>query len=329
MTLVSTSELVAGARSAGGAAGALNIVTLEHAEAVVAGAESAGLPVVLQISQNCVRFHGGRLAPLARAAVALAEASTVDVAVHVDHVDELAVLHQAGEVAGIGSVMFDGSRLPFDANVAATAGAVEWAHARGLWVEAELGEVGGKPGAHTPGARTDPEQAAAFVEATGVDALAVAVGSTHRMTTRTATLDHALIRALTRAVPVPLVLHGSSGVPDGELRRAIAAGIAKVNIGTALNVAFTGAIRRRLAAEPDAVDPRTYLAEARAAVAATTANLLATLRPPAGATVVSPSASGPGRTGSGGGEGGLGGEADRGGSGGGVDCDGDGDGGRA
>ena len=152
--------------------------------------------------------------------------------------------------------------------------AVEWAHARDLWVEAELGEVGGKPGAHATGARTDPEQAAAFVEATGVDALAVAVGSTHRMTTRTAALDHDLFSMLAKAVPVPLVLHGSSGVPDGELRRAIAAGIAKVNIGTALNVAFTGAIRHHLAAEPDAVDPRTYLADARAAVASTAAHLL-------------------------------------------------------
>src|SRR6185437_10376780 len=97
--------------------------------------------------------------------------------------------------------------------------------------------------AHTFGARTDPVEARGFVAATGVDALAVAVGSSHAMTTRTARLDHDLIARLRAAVPVPLVLHGSTGVPDDELRRAVAGGMVKINIGTALNLAFTGAVR--------------------------------------------------------------------------------------
>src|SRR6266508_2401665 len=131
--------------------GAFNVVSLEHAEAVVAGAEAAGLPVVLQISHNCVRFHGGRLRPVARAAAAVAEGSTARVALHLDHVEDEALLHQAAD-AGFGSAMFDASGLPYARNVAATRAAAGWAHAHGLWLEAELGEVGGKAGGTAVGA---------------------------------------------------------------------------------------------------------------------------------------------------------------------------------
>ena len=133
--------------------------------------------------------------------------------------------------------MFDASKLDYGANVAATRAAADWAHDRNLFLEAELGEVGGKDGAHAPWVRTDPTEAAAFVAATDVDALAVAVGSSHAMSSRTAALDYHLISELRAAVDVPLVLHGSSGVADEDLRKAIGAGITKVNVGTALNVA--------------------------------------------------------------------------------------------
>ena len=149
-----------------------------------------------------------------------------------------------------------------------------------MYVEAELGAVGGKGGAHTPGVRTDPAEAAQFVADTGVDALAVAVGSSHAMTERTAALDFDLIARIRDAVPVPLVLHGSSGVADAGLQRAVRSGIVKVNIGTILNVAFTDAVRRTLT-DPDLVDPRKYLAPARAAVAAVVARLAATVARPA------------------------------------------------
>ena len=151
--------------------------------------------------------------------------------------------------------MFDASRLDYDANVAATARAARWAHEHDLWIEAELGEIGGKDGAHAPGVRTDPDDAAAFVEATGVDALAVAVGSSHAMVDRTAGLDLDLVATLAGRLAVPLVLHGSSGVPDAGLAAAVAAGIVKVNIGTILNVAFTTAVRERLAADAVAHRP--------------------------------------------------------------------------
>ncbi|WP_433296182.1 class II fructose-bisphosphate aldolase [Actinoplanes sp. CA-030573] len=263
-----TGDLVATAAAARTAIGAFNVITIEHAEAIVAGAEAAGLPVILQVSENAVRFHHGRLAPIAAAARSIAEAADVPVGLHLDHVESDELLAQAAP-NGFGSVMYDASRLPYAGNVAATAAAVARCRTAGLWVESELGEIGGKGGAHAFGARTDPGEAAAFVAATGVDALAVAVGSSHAMTTRSARLDHDLIGRLAVAVPVPLVLHGSSGVPDEELREAVRGGMAKINIGTALNTAFTGTVRSALGEQPDLVDPRRYLASARIAMAET------------------------------------------------------------
>ncbi|MCD7440948.1 class II fructose-bisphosphate aldolase family protein [Streptomyces lincolnensis] len=289
MPLVTTGELVTRAAARHSAIAAFNIITLEHVEAVVAGAETADAPVVLQVSENAVTFRYGRLLPLARAATAAAERAAVPVALHLDHVQSDDLLRQAPG-AGFSSVMYDASQLPYEENLAATRAAADWAHAQGLWIEAELGRVGGKDGqapsdAHAPGARTDPDEARAFVTASGVDALAVAIGSSHAMTTRTAALDHALLARLADALDVPLVLHGSSGVPDDELAAAAAGGIVKVNIGTALNIAMTGAIREFLAAYPEAVDSRTYLGVGREAMARTVAGLIGVLRgarPPAG-----------------------------------------------
>ncbi|CAL9636115.1 class II fructose-bisphosphate aldolase [Streptomyces sp. Tu 3180] len=283
MPLTTTGELVARATARRSAIAAFNIITLEHVEAVIAGAESVHAPVVLQVSENAVRFRYGRLLPLARAAVAAAERATVPVALHLDHVHSDALLRQAPD-AGFGSVMYDAARLPYAENLAATRAAADWAHAHGLWIEAELGQIGGKDGqppldAHAPGARTDPGRARAFVADSGVDALAVAVGTTHAMTTRTAALDHALLKRLSAALDVPLVLHGSSGLPDGELAAAVAGGIAKVNVGTALNIAMTGAIREFLAARPEAVDSRGYLTVGREAMTRTVASLIGAIGP--------------------------------------------------
>ncbi|MBB5934517.1 class II fructose-bisphosphate aldolase [Streptomyces zagrosensis] len=279
MPLVSTGELVAQACVTGRALAAFNVISLEHAEAIAAGAEAAGAPAILQVSENAVRFHGGRLAPIAAAAAAVARASTAPLSLHLDHVESTELLY-AAHPEGFSSVMFDASKLSYEENVRATADAVRWGHERDIWVEAELGKVGGKEGeapldAHTPGVRTDPAEAAAYVADTGVDALAVAVGSSHAMTERTAALDHELISRLRDAVSVPLVLHGSSGVPDAEIRRAVAAGMVKINVGTALNTAFTGAVRDELAANATMVDPRKYVGPARDAMAETVARFLA------------------------------------------------------
>ncbi|MDF5751444.1 class II fructose-bisphosphate aldolase [Spongiactinospora sp. TRM90649] len=269
MPLVSTGEIV---RAASGGVGAFNVIQLEHAEAIVAGAEAAGAPVVLQISENCVRYHGA-LAPIALASLAVARAAAVPAAVHLDHATDRALVEEAVAL-GIGSVMFDASALPDDENVAQTASVAAWCHERGVWVEAELGEVGGKDGVHAPGVRTDPSEAARYVTATGIDALAVAVGTSHAMTTKDAVLDLALIARLREVVPVPLVLHGSSGVPDETLREAVHHGMQKINIATHLNKAFTTAIRHHLDAHPTVVDSRKYLATGRDAVAREVTHLL-------------------------------------------------------
>jgi fructose-bisphosphate aldolase class II len=272
MPLARTAELV----RQGHAIAAFNVITVEHAEAIAAAAERSGLPAILQISHNAVRYHGGALRPIAAASAAVAETSSATLALHLDHVEDPELLRQAPD-AGFSSAMFDAGALLYTDNVDATRAAAEWAHAHGLWLEAELGHVGGKPdapaSAHAPGVRTDPDEAAAYVAATGVDALAVAVGSSHAMTERTAALDIELIAKLRDAIPVPLVLHGASGVATDQLRAAIAAGIAKVNIGTALNAAFTAALRAALEAGTSS-DPRTYLAPARAAMTEVVAELL-------------------------------------------------------
>ncbi len=281
MPLAATGALVSEAAAKHGAVAAFNVITLEHVEAVIAGAEAAKSPVVLQISENAVKYRHGQLLPLARAALAAAEAAAVPVALHLDHVKGDRLLRQAAD-AGFSSVMFDAAHLPYEQNLAATRAATDWAHTHGMWIEAELGEVGGKDGrppldAHAPGARTDPDEARRFVADSGVDALAVAVGSSHAMTSRTAALDHPLLSRLDEALTVPLVLHGSSGVPDEELAAAVAGGIAKVNIGTALNVVMTDAIRRYVADRPGTVDPRAYLAAGRQAMTDTVTRLLAVL----------------------------------------------------
>ncbi|MFC8086869.1 ketose-bisphosphate aldolase [Streptomyces sp. NPDC057340] len=278
MPLVPTQDLVQAAAAAGRAVAAFNVITLEHAEAISSGAAAAGAPVILQISENAVRFHGGRIEPIARAAAEVGKASDADVALHLDHVTDMRLLRTAAD-AGFSSAMFDAGAQPYAENLAATRAAAQWAHGAGLWLEAELGYVGGKPdapaSAHAAGVRTDPEEAARYVADTGVDALAVAVGSSHAMTERSASLDHALIGRLREAVPVPLVLHGSSGVGDDELRRAVRAGIVKINVGTALNIAFTGAVRETLVERPDLTDPRPYVARGREAMAETVRALLA------------------------------------------------------
>ncbi|AIJ26213.1 MULTISPECIES: class II fructose-bisphosphate aldolase [Amycolatopsis] len=277
MPEVGTGEIVATARRERRGVGAFNVVQVEHAEGIVAGAEECDAPVILQISQNTVDYHGG-LAPLGMAARAVARAARVPVAVHLDHATRAELVAEAVGI-GFGSVMFDASNMTYADNVAATAEVVRRCHEAGAWVEAELGEIGGKDGVHAPGARTDPAEAAAFVAATGVDALAVAVGTSHAMLTRDASLDFDLIGRLHAGVPVPLVLHGSSGVPDDQLTTAVTAGMTKINIATQLNKVLTGAVRECLAREPRAVDTRRYLGPGRAAVTREVTRLCRILRP--------------------------------------------------
>lgn len=252
--------------------GAFNVIHLENATMFIDAATRAGRPVVLQISENAVKYHGS-LAPIGTGTLVAARAARVPVVVHLDHAESVDLVHEAVEL-GFTSVMYDGSKLPDDVNRATTAEVVDFCHAAGVTVEAELGEVGGKNGVHDPSVRTDPGDAAAFVGDTGVDLLAVAVGSSHAMATRDAVLDDARIAAIHRAVAVPLVLHGSSGVPDDGMRSAIRAGMTKINVSTHLNAVFTSDVRRMLDEDPRAVDPRKYMGPGNRAVSAEAERLM-------------------------------------------------------
>ncbi|WGD38029.1 class II fructose-bisphosphate aldolase [Lysinibacter sp. HNR] len=270
MPLVNSASLIEDARSHNRGIGAFNVIHLETAEALDRAARSSG-PLIMQISQNCAAYHG-ELETIALPTLSIARNSTAPIAVHLDHADNFETVRQAIHL-GFSSVMFDASALPYAENVAKTAEVVEYAHTRGVHVEAELGEIGGKDGAHAPGVRTDPVEAAKFVEETGVDSLAVAVGSSHAMTQRTATVDHKLIRDLARALSVPLVLHGSSGVPDGDIVTAIRSGMTKINVSTQLNKIFTASLRETLEDNPDMVDSRKYIRPARVALSVEAARL--------------------------------------------------------
>ena len=272
MPLTPTRDLMAAAVAGESGQGAFNVLHLETVEGLIAGAEAAGLPLILQISENCVAYHGG-LEPIARATLAAAEAAAVPIAVHLDHAQDEALALAAVDL-GFGSVMYDGAHLPYAQNVEVTRRVADYAHSRGVYVEAELGEVGGKDGAHAPGVLTDQGEAADFVAATGVDALAVAVGSSHAMTERSAELNLERIAELRQRLDVPLVLHGSSGVPDAALVRGIAAGMRKINVSTHLNGFFTRAVREFLAENSDVVDSRKYLAAGRSALVPEVSRLL-------------------------------------------------------
>lgn len=272
MTRTTAKTLVHQASLQSSAIGAFNVILLEHAEALVRGAEEAKLPVILQISENCINYHGS-LKPISVATIALAESSVVPVSVHLDHAESEELVREALDL-GYDSVMFDGSKLSYQENVKASQRMRVLCDSFGATLEVELGEVGGKDGVHAPGIRTKPDEARIFAEETGADLIAVAVGSSHAMATRDASLDFELIREIASVVNIPLVLHGSSGVSDSDLQLAIKAGMRKINIATHLNALFTGRIREELEKNPTLTDPRKYIGAGRESVSTEVARLL-------------------------------------------------------
>lgn len=250
---------------------------LETAQAIVAAAERTALPTILQAGASAFRFAG--LEPLACLAVQLAESSDAQVGVHLDHSRSLREVERCLAL-GYTSVMFDGSHLPYEENVVATAEVVRRARSTGAWVEAELVGIAGDEDVSTGAtaeALTEPDQAADFVERTGVDALAVAVGNVHGFTAEEPRIDLERLAALRDAVPVPLVLHGASGLSPRTLAACVARGVAKVNVNTELRRAYLGALADRLddaIASTDLVQP---LEAAREAVAEAAAGILIAL----------------------------------------------------
>jgi tagatose 1,6-diphosphate aldolase GatY/KbaY len=241
-------RLLSAAQAGGYALGAFNVYNLEGARAVVAAAEALHSPAMLQLHPGALG-HGGQ--PLVALCMAAAAETGVPIVVHLDHAADPAAI-RAALAAGVPSIMADGSHLPYGENVAFTSEMTALAHAQGASVEAELGRLSGTEDGLTVAEYqahlTDPAQAADFVARAGVDALAVCIGNVHGRYPGEPQLDFTRLAAIQRAVPVPLVLHGASGLPDTMVREAIRHGVAKINVNTELREAYVAALRARLSA---------------------------------------------------------------------------------
>lgn len=255
MSLVTSKELLMGAEEGGYAIGAFNAINMETAQAIIHAAEDERSPLILQITQTTMKYTEPE--ELVALVFALVHKAKVPVAVHLDHGRTFEAIMQFLRF-GFTSVMIDGSLQPdgktprsYEENVEITCKAVEAAHALGVSVEAELGrlgQIGAEIEAGDPGkALTDPQQAKDFAAQTGIDALAVAVGTTHGLYRGTPTIVHDRLEQIDRAVDIPLVMHGGTGVPDDAVRKAVELGIRKVNIDTQMRVAWYDAMKRAIA----------------------------------------------------------------------------------
>lgn len=248
--LVPTKQMLKAAAAGGYAIGAFNVYNLEGTKAVIAAAEAQHSPVLLQIHPSALTYGGP---PLVALCVSAAREAAVPAAVHLDHSSSEGDI-QAALRTGVSSVMADGSHLPYEGNMAFTSKMTQLAHAQDAAVEAELGRISGtEDGLTVPEfeARfTNPQQAAAFVDATAVDALAVCIGNVHGRYPRPPQLDFERLAAIRAAVDVPLVLHGASGIPAEMVQESIKLGIAKLNVNTEVRQAYLQALREGLAAQP-------------------------------------------------------------------------------
>ena len=271
MTLQNVLPWIQQAHQLGYAIAAFNTNTMEQMQAIVLGAQAENAPVIIQVSHRALQYvgSGSEIRGLQyMAALGKMAAASVDVPVslHLDHANENEVLQAIA--LGFTSVMFDGDYLPFAENIATTKRLCAIAHDAGVCMEAEIGEVPKPDGAaYDPNeiALTTPDEAETFVQATGIDILAIALGSVHGLKDKSVSLDLARLQAIRARVETPLVLHGSSGVNNEDIAEGIKYGLAKINIATQLSKAFTGAVREVLAADGELVDPRKYLGPGRAA----------------------------------------------------------------
>ncbi|MDO4619316.1 MAG: class II fructose-bisphosphate aldolase [Lachnospiraceae bacterium] len=233
-----------------GAIGAFNLAFFSDIPTIIGAAEEMKAPVIIQLSPHVSEFIGyEHWAAVGRR---MAEEASVPVVLHLDHASKLDDIWKALE-AGYTSVMYDGSQLPFDENVQNTRLVVERAAGYGASVEAEIGSVSYLGRDTHKDQLSDPKSAADFAAATGCDALAVSVGTTHMMRSQTANLHFDLLQEIQEATPIPLVMHGTSGVPNDQLEKMRGYHVCKVNIGTALRMAFTDGVRSELAAHPNDV----------------------------------------------------------------------------
>ncbi len=261
--LVSSKELLLDAQKNGYAVGAFNTNNLEITHAIMRAAQAKRSPVLVQISAGAIKYAGLEFLPMIVARAA--ELVDVPVAIHLDHGPSFEIVMKALR-HGFTSVMRDASKHPFDENVAEVQKVVEAAHAIDVPVEAEIGRLGGAEEhvvvSESEVLMTDPEEAARFVEACGCDFLAVAIGNAHGFYKGEPKLDFERLVAIRDAVPVPLVLHGASGIPDHQITEAVQSGICKINIDTEIRHAFATTVKQFQEENPEQIDPRKILGPA-------------------------------------------------------------------
>lgn len=263
MSLVTTKELLLKAQEGNYAIGAFNVENMEMVQAVIAAAEELNSPVIMQTTPSTVKYAD--LDYFYANAKVAAQKAKIPAVIHLDHGSSFELAMQALR-AGYTSIMIDGSHGSFEENIKVSKAVADACHPSGVCVEAELGKVGGKEddlegGDENP--YTDPEQARIFVEQTGVDSLAVAIGTAHGVYKGIPKLDVERLSEIRKVVEVPLVLHGTSGVPDETVKECIKRGICKVNYATDLRIAFTKGVKAVLAENPDTIDPKKYGARGR------------------------------------------------------------------
>lgn len=291
MPLIGPREMFKKAYEGHYAIGAFNINDMEIVQGITWAAAEEKSPVILQVSAGA-RKYAGQIYIMKLAAAALEEDPSLPVVVHLDHGPSFEMCKDCID-GGFTSVMIDGSHLPFEENIALTKKVVDYAHPRNVWVEAELGKLAGIE-EHVQSDQhvyTEPEEAKEFVERTGCDSLAVAIGTSHGAYKfkGDAKLDFPRLERIEAVLPAgyPLVLHGASsvpqkfvdlcnkyggavggakGVPEDMLRKAASMGICKINVDTDIRLAMTATIRQYFAEHPEAFDPRSYLGAAREAV---------------------------------------------------------------
>ncbi len=266
MSLVPVSALLRQAQAGGYAVGAFNCNNMEIVQAIAAAAEAEKAPVIMQASQGAIQYAG--IEYITAMANVAASMVSVPIALHLDHGTSFEQVMRCIR-SGFSSVMIDGSKHALQENIALTRQVIAAAKPVGVSVEAELGKIGGiEDDIHVSDADaffTDPEEARIFVQETEVDALAISIGTAHGRYKGEPKLDFARLEKIRSLVNVPIVLHGSSGVPDEAIREAIRLGVCKVNIDTNIREAFVDCCRKVMADLPDEIDPRKILGPAREA----------------------------------------------------------------
>jgi tagatose 1,6-diphosphate aldolase GatY/KbaY len=264
MKLVTSKEIFRKAQEGRYAIGAFNIHNLETLQAVLDGASELNSPVIIQTTPGTVEWAGiDYLIAILRTA---ARANNIPIVLHLDHARDFGLIEKAIK-QGYTSVMIDGSHLSYQENLEITQKVVRLAHRYDVVVEAELGKIGGREENIVGGEDdfTDPEVAVDFVEKTGIDSLAVAIGTAHGLYQGETKLDFERLEEIRKRVEIPLVLHGASDIPDEKVKKAIKLGISKVNISTELKIAFTTAIKEFLTVSEEN-DPRKYLEPGKKAI---------------------------------------------------------------